>query len=248
MSGLAFVVAIPGLAIGSFVNVVAARVPLRRSVSKPRSSCTRCGTEIQPRDNIPLVSYLLLKGRCRSCGAGISPLYPAVEAITAALVVACALVFGATAYAALAAFFVVVLVTLSAADLRYRLVPNRIVIPAAAIVLVAHTAIDPSVEWLLGALGAAAFLLAAALVYPKGLGMGDVKLALLLGAMLGRTVSVALMLGFLAALLPSIVLFARYGPRARGMAIPLVPFLALGAVVALFAGNTILGWYVGHFG
>ena len=124
MSGLAFVVAIPGLAIGSFVNVVAARVPLRRSVSKPRSSCTQCGAEIKARDNIPVVSYLLLKGRCRSCGAGISPLYPAVEAITAGLVVACALVFGATAYAALAAIPNVRAVALEEAGpttLRFRL-------------------------------------------------------------------------------------------------------------------------------
>ncbi len=245
---LAALVLPPALAFGSFVNVVAARVPLRRSVSKPRSSCTECGTEIRARDNIPIVSYFLLRGRCRSCQAVISPLYPAVEAVTAALVVACVLVFGATAYAALASFFVIVLVTLTAADLRYRLVPNRIVIPAAAIVLVAHTMIDPSVEWLLGALGASAFLLLAALAYPKGLGMGDVKLALLLGAMLGRDVAVALMIGFVAALVPSLVLFVRHGSRARKMGIPLVPFLALGAVVALFTGGAILDWYLGLTG
>lgn len=238
----------PALAFGSFANVVAARVPLRRSVAKPRSSCTKCGAEIRARDNIPVVSYLLLRGRCRDCHTRISPLYPAVEAVTAALVVACVLVFGATSYAALASFFVIVLVTLSAADLRYRLVPNRIVIPAAAIVLVAHAAIDPSVRWLLGALGASTFLLVAALAYPKGLGMGDVKLALLLGAMLGVEVAVALMVGFLSALVPTLVLFLRHGSRARKMAIPLVPFLSLGAVVALFAGDTILDWYLGLTG
>ena len=245
---LAALVLPPALAFGSFVNVVAARVPLRLSVSKPRSSCTECGTEIRARDNIPILSWVLLHGRCRNCDARISPIYPAVEAITAALVVACVLVFGATAYTALASFFVIVLVTLSAADLRYRLVPNRIVLPSAAIVLVAHTAIDPSVEWVLAALGASAFLLVAALVHPKGLGMGDVKLALLLGAMLGLDVVVALMIGFLAALVPSVVLFARHGSGARKMAIPLVPFLALGAVVALFAGDAILDWYMGLTG
>jgi leader peptidase (prepilin peptidase)/N-methyltransferase len=245
---LAALVIPPALAFGSFANVVAARVPLRRPVSKPRSSCTECGQEIRARDNIPLLSYVLLRGRCRSCHTGISPLYPAVEAVTAALVVACVLAFGATAYAALASFFVIVLVTLSAADLRYRLVPNRIVIPAAAVVLVAHTAIDPSPEWLLGALGASTFLLAAALAYPKGLGMGDVKLALLLGAMLGRNVALALMIGFLAALVPSLVLFARHGSSARKMAIPLVPFLAIGGVVALLAGDAILAWYLGLTG
>ena len=238
----------PALAFGSFVNVVAARVPLRRSVSKPRSSCTACGTEIAARDNIPIVSYLLLRGRCRNCGVRISPLYPAVEAVTAALVVACVLAFDATAYAALASFFVIVLVTLSAADLRYRLVPNRIVIPSAVIVLVARSAIDPGVEWLAAALGASAFLLVAALVHPKGLGMGDVKLALLLGAMLGVDVVVALMIGFLAALVPSLVLLVRHGSGARKMAIPLVPFLALGAVVALFGGDALLDWYLGLTG
>jgi prepilin signal peptidase PulO-like enzyme (type II secretory pathway) len=238
----------PALAFGSFANVVAARVPLRVSVSKPRSSCTECGTEIRARDNIPILSYLLLRGRCRSCQARISPLYPAVEAVTAALVVTSVLVFGATAYAVLASFFVVVLVTLAAADLRYRLVPNRIVLPAAGIVLVAHTAIEPSVEWLLAALGASAFLLAAALAHPKGLGMGDVKLALLLGAMLGLDVTVALMVGFLAALVPALILFVRHGSGARKMAIPLVPFLAFGAVVALFAGGVILDGYVGLTG
>jgi leader peptidase (prepilin peptidase)/N-methyltransferase len=238
----------PALAFGSFANVVAARVPLRRSVSKPRSSCTECGTEIRARDNVPIASYLLLRGRCRSCGVSISPLYPAVEAVTGALVVACVLAFGATAYGALASFFVIVLVTLAAADIRYRLVPNRIVIPSAALVLVVHTMIDPSPEWLVCALGASVFLLVAALAYPKGLGMGDVKLALLLGAMLGRDVAPALMIGFLAALVPSLVLFVRHGSKARKMAIPLVPFLALGAVVALFAGGSILDWYLGLTG
>jgi len=238
----------PALAFGSFANVVAVRVPLRRSVSDGRSACTSCDAPIAARDNVPLLSYALLRGRCRSCDARISPLYPAVEALTAALVVACVLVYGLTAYAVLASLFCVTLVTLSAADLRYRLVPNRIVLPAAAIALVAHTAVDPSVEWLAGALGASLFLFLAALAYPKGLGMGDVKLALLLGAMLGASVTVALMLGFLAALVPTVVLFARHGSAARKMAIPLVPFLALGSIVGLFFGDALLDWYLGIVG
>lgn len=245
---LAALVTIPGLAFGSFLNVVAARVPLRQSIARPRSACTSCGAPIAARDNIPVLSWLLLRGRCRSCGARISALYPAVELVTALLVTACVLVYGLTAYAALASFFVVTLVTLSAADLRYRLVPNRIVLPAAAICLAGRTAIDPSPEWLACGLGASLFLLVAALAYPKGLGMGDVKLALLLGFMLGRDVTVALMIGFLAALVPSAYLFVRHGSRARKMAIPLVPFLALGAVVALFAGDSILAWYAGLTG
>jgi leader peptidase (prepilin peptidase)/N-methyltransferase len=245
---LAALVLPPALAFGSFLNVVAARVPLRQSIARPRSACSSCGTSIAARDNVPVLSWLLLRGRCRHCGARISWIYPAVELTTALLVTACVLAYGLTAYAALASFFVVALVTLSAADLRYRLVPNRIVLPAAVIVLVTHTVIDPSPEWLLASLGASMFLLVAALVYPKGLGMGDVKLALLLGAMLGLDVTVALMIGFLSALVPSLVLFARHGSRARKMAIPLVPFLAFGAVVALFAGDAILGWYFGLTG
>jgi prepilin signal peptidase PulO-like enzyme (type II secretory pathway) len=245
---LAALVTIPGLAFGSFLNVVAARVPLRQSIARPRSACSSCGTPIDARDNVPVLSWLLLRGRCRHCRAAISPIYPAVELATALLVTACVLAFGLTAYAALSAFFVVTLVTLSAADLRYRIVPNRIVLPAAAIVLVTATALEPSAEWALAAFGASGFLFVAALAYPQGLGMGDVKLALLLGAMLGRSVTVALMIGFLAALVPSLVLFLRHGSKARKMAIPLVPFLAFGAIVALFAGDAILDWYLGILG
>jgi prepilin signal peptidase PulO-like enzyme (type II secretory pathway) len=237
----------PALALGSFLNVVVARVPERRSIVRPPSSCGSCGHEIGWRDNVPLVSYALLRGRCRHCEARISPVYPVVEALTAALVVACVAVFGPTPYGLLAAGFCAVLVVLSVIDARHRIVPNRVVLPAAAIVLVAHTAIDPSPEWLLAAAGASGFLLLAALAYPKGLGMGDVKLALLLGAMLGASVSVALMHGFLAALVPAAVLVARHGSAARKMGVPLVPFLAFGSVVALFLGEAVLDSYLGLF-
>jgi leader peptidase (prepilin peptidase) / N-methyltransferase len=243
----AAVVVAPALALGSFLNVVAHRVPARRSLVHPRSSCGSCGREIAARDNVPLLSYLLLRGRCRHCSARISPLYPAVEALTAVLAVACVAAFGLTLDAALAFGFCAVLVTLSAIDLRHRIVPNRIVLPAAAIVLVAHTALDPSPEWALGALGASGFLFVAALAHPKGLGMGDVKLALLLGAMLGASVAVALFLGFVSSLVPAIVLFARHGRAARKMAIPLVPFLSLGALVALFFGERLLDSYMALF-
>jgi leader peptidase (prepilin peptidase)/N-methyltransferase len=237
----------PALALGSFLNVVAARVPARRSLLRPPSSCGSCDREILWRDNIPVLSYLLLRGHCRHCSARISPLYPAVEAGTAALAVACVAVFGPTAEAALAVGFCALLVTLSAIDIRERIVPDRIVLPAAALVLVLHTLLDPSLEWLFASIAAAGFLFVAVLAYPKGLGMGDVKLALVLGAMLGATVSIALFLGFLAALLPAAVLLARHGSAARKMAVPLVPFLSLGAVVALFFGERILEGYPGLF-
>jgi leader peptidase (prepilin peptidase) / N-methyltransferase len=237
----------PALALGSFVNVVAARVPLHRSVVRPRSACMSCGSELAWYDNVPVVSWFVLHGRCRSCGARISPLYPAVEAATAGLVAACFVVFGLSGKAAVAAFFCAVLVAITATDITHRIVPNRIVLPAAVVVLLAQTVLLPSPEWAIGAFGAAGFLLAAALAYPAGMGMGDVKLALLLGAMLGRLVAVGLMLGMLAALVPSAVLLARHGSAARKMGIPFAPFLAFGAVVALFVGKWLLDAYFSTF-
>jgi leader peptidase (prepilin peptidase)/N-methyltransferase len=235
----------PGLALGSFLNVVAARVPLRRSIVSPPSACMGCGQRIAWYDNVPLVSWLLLHGRCRSCGVKISPVYPGVELVTALLLAGCVLAFGLTLDAAVAAFFCAVLVVVSATDLAHRIVPNRVVLPGAVVVLVAQTLLHPSPEWALGALGASGFLLAAAIAYPAGMGMGDVKLALLMGAMLGRTVTVALMLGMLLALLPSVVLLARHGAAARKMGIPFAPFLALGSILALFWGERLLDGYLG---
>jgi leader peptidase (prepilin peptidase)/N-methyltransferase len=237
----------PALAVGSFLNVVVARVPLRRSIVSPPSACLACGTALVWRDNVPVLSWLLLRGRCRSCGVKISAAYPLVELTTALLVVACVLRFGLTAETAVAASFCAVLVVLSAIDVAHRIVPNRIVLPAAAIALAAQTLIYSRPEWAIAALGAAGFLFIAALAYPKGMGMGDVKLALLLGAVLGRTVGVALMLGMIFALVPSVILLARHGSAARKMGIPLVPFLALGSIVALFAGNELLHLYLTRF-
>jgi leader peptidase (prepilin peptidase)/N-methyltransferase len=243
----AVLVLAPALALGSFLNVVASRVPARRSLLHPPSSCETCSREILWRDNVPVLSYLALRGSCRHCGTSISPVYPLVEALTALLVVACVAVYGVTPQAALAAGFCAVLVTLSVIDARLRIVPNRIVLPAAAVALVAHTAIDPSVTWLLWSLAAAGALFLIVLAYPKGLGMGDVKLALLLGAVLGPAVVVAFMIGLFAALVPAAVLVARHGATARKMGVPLVPFLSFGAIIALFFGQSILDAYLGLF-
>jgi len=251
MGASAFVVAtfaLPGVAIGSFLNVVVSRVPLRLPIGTSRSRCMSCSADIAARDNIPVVSYLLLRGRCRECHSVIPRRYPAVEAITALLVAGCGLVFGLTVGAVVAAAFCAVLVAISVIDIEHRIVPNRIVIPAAATTLVAQTVLHPGPEWAIAAAGAATFLLLAALAYPKGMGMGDVKLALLLGAMLGNLVVVALMVAVFAALIPAAALAARHGGAARKMAIPFAPFLAFGAVVALFAGDRILDWYLGIFG
>jgi leader peptidase (prepilin peptidase) / N-methyltransferase len=230
----------PGLALGSFLNVVAARVPLRRSIVRPPSACMVCAHEIAWYDNVPVVSWLLLRGRCRSCGAGIPVRYPLVELVSGLLVAACVWKFGLHPEALVAAFFCLALVAVSATDLEHRIIPNRIVLPAAAAVLVAQTAVRPSPEWAIGAVAASGFLLVAVLAYPAGMGMGDVKLALLLGAMLGRTVTVALFVGMFAALLPGLVLLARHGSKGRKMGVPLAPFLALGSLVALFWGHPLL--------
>jgi leader peptidase (prepilin peptidase)/N-methyltransferase len=241
---LAAVVFAPALALGSFLNVVAARVPLRRSIVRPPSACMSCEQEIRWYDNVPLASWLVLRGRCRDCGVRIPWVYPAVELLTAVLIAGCVFAFGLTAEAVIAAFFCSVLVAVSAIDLEHRIIPNRIVLPATVVVLAANTLRDPSLKWALAALGASGFLFTAALIYPAGMGMGDVKLALLMGAALGSTVAVALMAGMLAAMVPSIVLFARYGSKARKMGIPFGPFLALGSVVALFWGQAILDAYL----
>jgi leader peptidase (prepilin peptidase)/N-methyltransferase len=243
---LALAVVIPsGLALGSFLNVVAARVPTGRSVVRPASACGQCSAPIAWRDNIPILSYVLLRGRCRACGGPISITYPLVELVTAALMAACVLAFGVTLDAAVAALFCAVLVAVSVTDLQRRIIPNAIVLPAAAVALVAQTLLHPSAEWSVAASGAALFLFIAAVAYPGGMGMGDVKLALLLGAVLGRFVTVALMLGMIGALVPAVVLLVRHGSAARKMAIPFGPFLAGGGIVALFAGERLLDAYLG---
>lgn len=241
---LALFAFVPGLAVGSFLNVVVARVPLGESVSRPRSSCPHCHTKIRSRDNIPVVSYLLLRGRCHACAAPISVRYPAIEIATGGLVAACVADFGASFHALAGAVFCVALVAISAIDAEHRIVPNTIVLPASAVVLALMLAWKPTVEWPIAGFGAALFLFLAALAYPRGMGMGDVKLALLLGFATGRAVPVALMAGMFAALVPSVILFVRHGAAARKMAIPFAPFLSIGGLIALFAGDHIVRLYL----
>jgi len=236
----AFVLA-PGLALGSFLNVVAARLPRRESIVRPRSRCGSCSSEIAWYDNVPLLSYALLRGRCRHCRARIGLVYPAVELTTALLLAGCVLRFGATPRAALAGAFCAALVVVTATDLTHRIVPNRVVVPASLVLLAGMSAVAPSPEWALAALGASAFLLAAALAYPGGMGMGDVKLAFLMGAALGRGVTVAFAVALAAALVPAVVLLARHGRAARKLAIPFAPFLALGS------GERLLDVYLALF-
>jgi len=248
-AALAFMVFAPALALGSFLNVVAARLPEKRSLVRPGSACGSCATEIAWYDNIPIVSYLVLRGRCRSCGESFSLRYPAVELATAVLVAACFWNFGLTGEAVVAAYFCAALVVLSAIDAERRILPDLIVLPSWLLVLGANILLQPDrwVEWVGASLGASLFLFLALVAYPRGMGMGDVKLALLLGAMLGKAVGVGLMIGMISALVASSVLFARHGLAARKMAIPFGPFLAFGAIVALFVGQPLLDAYLSHF-
>ncbi len=246
---VAFVAFAPALALGSFLNVVATRLPRGASVVRGRSACPACGHEIGALENVPVLSFLFLRGRCRHCSSRIGARYPAVELATAALVALCLAHFGLGGRGLVAAFFAAVLVVLSAIDVEHRILPNVIVLPSAAVVLAAQVALFPAraPEWVIAALGASFFLFAALLAYPQGMGMGDVKLALLLGAALGKAVAVGLMLGMLTALAAAILLFARHGSAARKMAIPFGPFLAFGSLVALFAGERLLSAYLALF-
>ena len=243
---LAAVVFAPALALGSFLNVVAARVPLRRSIVRPGSACMSCETPIHWYDNVPVLSYAVLRGRCRKCGTRIPPRDLAIELTTALLLVACVFAFGLTLRTAAAAIACATFVVVTATDIERRIVPNRVVLPAALAVLVLDTIWHPSPVWAVGAFGLAGFLFVAAVAYPGGMGMGDVKLALLIGALLGRTTPVAFMLTLLLTLVPTVFLIARHGRGARRLAIPFAPFLAAGAVITLFAGNAILNAYLHH--
>src|SRR5512145_237778 len=172
-----------------------------------------------------------------------SPRLPLVVLATAALGAACGAVFGFTLEAAAATLLCWILVVVTRTDLEHRLIPDKVVLPGAVVVLALRTIDDPSVEWVLSALVTSLVLFLVVLVYPRGLGMGDVKLSGLLVAGLGISVIVAMFVGFFVAFLPAAILFARHGREARTAAIPLGPFLALGGVVALFWGDAIIDWY-----
>jgi leader peptidase (prepilin peptidase)/N-methyltransferase len=234
---------------GSFLNVVIHRVPRRESVVSPRSRCPECRVEIRPRDNVPVLGWLLLRGRCRACGAAISARYPLVEAATAVAFGACAAVQGVDRDLVLELPFVAMLVAVAAIDLDLRIVPNRILAPAAAFALLAAVVLRPGdVPELIGT-GALAFalLLAAALARPGGMGMGDVKLAGVMGLYLGVDVAPALLVAFLAGSLVGLVVVARMGTAGRKVAVPFAPFLAAGGLVGLLAGNELVELYVERF-
>jgi leader peptidase (prepilin peptidase)/N-methyltransferase len=238
-----------GAVVGSFLNVVAYRLPRRESLISPRSRCTTCGAPVKPYDNIPILSWLMLRGHCRSCSAPISPRYPLIEALTAALCVGAVLAHRSAAGIALSVTLILLVVPAALIDLEHRVIPNRITVPGAAVGLVLGVALDPGgePERLIAAAAAGGFLLVAALAYPGGMGMGDVKLAAVMGLFLGPAVAVALLAAVLLGVLAGAAVIARKGTRAgRKTAIPFGPFLAVGALIAVFAGQPIVDLYVNH--
>ncbi len=239
--------AIFGAVIGSFLNVVAYRLPRGESMVAPSSRCPGCGTPVKPYDNIPVFGWLLLRGHCRSCHEPISAQYPIVEAATALLCVAVVLVKHSPDDIALGLALVIVLVPITLIDLSYRIIPNKITLPAAVAAIAIGLVTNPSgvPEQLIAGAAAGGFLLIFALAYPRGMGMGDVKLAAVLGLYLGAEVAVAMLVAVLSATIVGIVIMARVGvAKGRKTKVPFGPFLALGGVTALLIGTPIIHWYV----
>jgi leader peptidase (prepilin peptidase) / N-methyltransferase len=239
-----------GAIFGSFLNVVAYRLPRHESLIAPASHCPGCGTPVKPYDNIPILSYLLLHGRCRSCSAPISPRYPLVEALTAALCVGAVLAHSSAAGIALGVTLVLLVVPAALIDLEHRIIPNRLTAAGAVLALAIGLALDPAgePERLIAGAAAGGFLLLAALAYPGGMGMGDVKLAAVMGLFLGRDVAPAIFIALVSGALAGAAIIARKGAReGRKTAVPFGPFLALGALVGVFAGQPLVDLYVNHF-
>lgn len=240
-----------GLTIGSFLNVVVYRLPRGESLAVPGSHCPRCGTPVRAFDNVPVLSWLVLRGRCRHCHEPISARYPLVELTSAALAVAVVLVKPTWADRAFGLVLVVILIPVALIDFDERIIPNRITVPAAVLAIVLGLVLKPSgvPEQLIAGAAAGGFLLVFALVYPQGMGMGDVKLAAVMGLYLGRSVAVAIIIGTLAATIFGAAVMARVGVKAgRKTAVPFGPFLALGSIVAVLAGPAIVHWYLHAMG
>lgn len=239
-----------GLFIGSFLNVVAWRLPRGESLIAPGSHCPACDGPVAPYDNVPLLSWLVLRGRCRRCSGRISARYPLVELATGLLFAAIVGFRDGTLDIVLGLLLVTVLVPLTIIDLEHRLLPNRITAPAAVAALAAAAVIDPGFipEQLIAAAGAGGFFLLAALASPGGMGMGDVKLAGVLGLYLGREVAPAVLIALVSGVVVGAAVIARVGTqRGRKTAVPFGPFLAVGAIASLFAGDALTDAYSSWF-
>jgi leader peptidase (prepilin peptidase)/N-methyltransferase len=238
-----------GLIIGSFLNVVAYRLPRGESLVKPRSRCTSCGTEVRAIDNVPLLSWIALRGRCRHCKAQISARYPAVELVTGVVFALVALARGPQLELLLDLPFAAMLIAVANIDLEHRIVPNRILAPMAVWAVAASALVQPEKlpELLIAGAAAFTFLLLAAVAHPAGMGMGDVKLAGVMGLYLGLSVAPAMLIAFLAGSLVGIAMMVRHGSGARKKGVPFAPFLALGALVGLIAGPELIDLYANTF-
>ena len=238
-----------GAILGSFLNVVIHRLPRGESLVSPGSRCPECGTDIAPYDNVPVLSWLLLRGRCRHCGVRISPRYPAVELLTAAAFAAVVAVRGFDDDLVLELPFVASLIALAGIDLDHKLLPNKIVYPMAAYGLVATALVDTDelVEHLIAGAGGFLFLFVAVLAYPRGMGMGDVKLAGAMGLYLGLSTVPAMLVAFLAGTVVGLGIIAREGAQARKKAVPFGVFLALGGIVGVLAGPELIELYEDQF-
>jgi leader peptidase (prepilin peptidase)/N-methyltransferase len=245
---LAFVV---GALMGSFVTVLAYRIPRKEGWVTGRSRCPECGAMIAAYDNIPIVSWLMLRGRCRACGEPIPARYPLTELSLGLLWVGSVLALGTddTGQLVLGLTLCTVLVAITLTDLELRIIPNAIVGAGALLGIAIVLAFDLGEldQRALAVLIAAGALLLVALAYPQGMGMGDVKLVAMMGIYLGRSIAPALLVGFAVGALVGIAMIARQGAEARKNAIPFGPFLALGGVVGLWFGDDLVDWYLDTF-
>jgi leader peptidase (prepilin peptidase)/N-methyltransferase len=241
---------VAGLLVGSFLNVVAHRLPRGESLVHPRSRCPECGTQLRAIDNIPLVSWLALRGRCHHCGTAISARYPLVELVTGALYAGVVASQDDGAHIVLGLLLVTALVPITLIDLDHRIIPNRITGPAALAGLLAIAALDTDFlpEAVIAALAGGGFFFVAAVLYPRGMGMGDVKLAGMLGVYLGRAVAPAIFIALIAGVAVGAAIIARKGAaEGRKTAVPFGPFLALGGIVAFFVGDDLVDRYLDTF-
>lgn len=248
MVGVVLIAFLGGLAVGSFATAVAHRVPRGISFAFARSECPACGAQIGARDNLPVLSWLLLRGRARCCGTGISPRYPLTELAVGLLFAATVLVYrDDAAEAAIGLVFVAMLAVVTLTDLEQRIIPNKVLIAAALLCLAIAVSTDLAgvPERLIAAVGAGGLFFLVALAYPAGMGLGDVKLAATMGLFLGRAVAPAILAALLIGSLVGLALIARHGAGARKMAIPFGPFLALGGIVGLLAGDQLIDLYLG---
>ncbi len=247
MTAILVLAFISGLVAGSFVTAVAHRVPRGLSLGG-RSQCPACGAQVAAYDNVPVLSWLLLHGRARCCGASISPRYPLTELALGALFAATVAVYwDEPAEAVIGLVFVTMLAAITLTDLEQRIIPNKILVAGAILCVAIAAPTDPGglPERAIAAVAAGGVFFLTALAYPRGMGLGDVKLAATMGLFLGRAVAPAILAALLIGSLVGLALIARHGSGARKMAIPFGPFLALGGVVGLLAGDQLVDLYLG---